>query len=231
MNNNNGWRSGGEFIATLQLLWATMKGVANWHGVPISIINWLRTGHGEASLKSACLFIIELWKQDRVRSIVQDARSLGERVTLCEVGKYSLASMISQLALEGRDSDVSEVNFPCLQTSEPLRQFWNFHLDFYAKREEIVRIMASAGYRPATVIEFISWLLLRGALNSGIEYPIVALGQDWNGSVVKICKACGGGLCLAREYLSHPFDPDFRFLGVRLKEGDQPGDEPVDFQI
>lgn len=227
MSNRSDWQSVGKFFATEQCMWMTMQEVANWHGVPIAVIDWLRTGPGAAPLMSACLHIVEAWKKDRIFDVVQSARSLGAKVELCRVWNDGFSTLINQLGLTGRDEDVSETNFPYPPTNERYGRFWNFHFDFAVKRDEVIRIMASAGYRPATVIEFLSWLVFQGEHNSGIEYPIVALGQVWNGSAVKICKAGGGGRCLAREWIDRPSRSEGRFLGVRLVEGEQ----PLDWQI
>ncbi len=203
-----------------------MKGVANLHGVPITILDWLRTCPGTASLVKAYGVIVDLWKQERIGVVADSARRHGDHAELCRIWEGDLEELINRIGLSGIDASISDSNFPPAQTAEEMK-FWSFHLDFRAERDEVIKVMATAGYRPATVIEFLSWLVFKAGHNVGIDHSVVALGQVWNESVVKICKAGGGGLCLAREYLSRPFDPDFRFLGVRLKEGEQ----PVDFQI
>lgn len=218
------WKYAGEGIATAISLWTALRDAATSEGITTDITDWVRSHDHESLSQFFSDYLVSRYKGKEVAWTVTEARRNAKNISPVRIDTR-FERLVLALSLEGRDSCVNVNNFPTEKVPEGTqRRFWEFNFGFKTSQDEVIQIMSQAGYRPATAIEFLSWLVHQASPDTGISHPVIAIGQGWNQTFVYICLAGGGGRCLARQRGNRKFDSDYSFLGVLFEDGEQPLD-------
>lgn len=134
------------------------------------------------------------------------------------------AKTVEQIIADGKydwsNRDVASKNFPIstemigqkIEVSAKL-----FHFNLYISSDEAVSEMDKAGYRPATLMELLTFGILFPELQR--QFPVAALGSIWSDArlirFVPLLKAFDYGRELSLYWHDDGWLAYFRFLGVR----------------
>ena len=162
----------------------------------------LVTEEGKPVLAKVAELIVGVVRQS-FKVVVDYGRDLGQMIA---GGKYDWVN-----------ENITRENFPTTGQGKQEREVVLFHFNRFISSDDVIKEMASAGYRPAMLEE----LLALGETQPELQrqFPIVALGSVWRVSggfrEVPYLDGCGAGRYLGLRCFGGGWCGGCRFAAVR----------------
>ncbi len=198
---------------------ATKSQVVSWMGVSLSIIQGLmkevqKLGGGDEHVRKLAMPDGESLLAELAQKLVGVVRRTFK--VMVDYGK-NLQEMIADGAYDYANPDITADHFPVKGEGKQEREVTLFHFNRSINSDNAIEEMAAAGYRPATIEEFLA--LGKAQPDLQRQFPIVALGSVWrgprDGRRVPCLRGYDGKRVLYLDYYGGVWSVHYRFAAVR----------------